>query len=133
MDRINLPTQNAVRGNGLIFMLIGFTSKSSKILPRILCKNFRHCIVLFNNRRRGYILAQIALDGVRLVPIGAHEIKKLQSAGWIFVKSNPKKSRGRPMVPNFLTCVGFAKRALGINKPFIWTPDQLYKYLNNRK
>ena len=27
------------------------------------------------------------------------------------------------------TCVGHAKQILGINKPFIWTPYQLLKYL----
>jgi hypothetical protein len=27
------------------------------------------------------------------------------------------------------TCVGHTKQLLGINKPFIWTPYQLYKYL----
>ena len=29
------------------------------------------------------------------------------------------------------TCVGHTKQILGINKPFIWTPYQLYKYLRN--
>ena len=29
------------------------------------------------------------------------------------------------------TCVGHTKQLLGINKPFIWTPYQLYKYLRN--
>jgi len=27
------------------------------------------------------------------------------------------------------TCVGHTKQLLGINRPFIWTPYQLYKYM----
>lgn len=29
------------------------------------------------------------------------------------------------------TCVGHTKQLLGINRPFIWTPYQLYKYMRN--
>ena len=28
-----------------------------------------------------------------------------------------------------LTCVSFAKRALNIRNPFIWTPDQLFRFI----
>jgi hypothetical protein len=30
------------------------------------------------------------------------------------------------------TCVGHTKQVLGINKPFIWTPYQLFKYLEKQ-
>ena len=30
------------------------------------------------------------------------------------------------------TCVGYTKQVLGISKPFIWTPYQLYRYLEKQ-
>jgi len=39
------------------------------------------------------------------------------------------KNNRKPFIPMFSTCVGFAKSIIGIYKPFIFTPKQLYKYL----
>ena len=113
-------------------MIIGFTNKTSKILPQIFCRNFRHCVVLFPTRiRTSHYLAQVGVDGIRLIRIDSLGIKKLQSAGWIFINPGKQPVKSKYYLPtiNLLTCVGFAKRALGIRNPFIWTPDQLYRYL----
>ncbi|MCL2331472.1 MAG: hypothetical protein FWC61_02910 [Proteobacteria bacterium] len=88
-----------------------------------------------------YTLIQIGIDGVRLIPVGARELRRLQRAGWEMVNVKRKMENGKLMAcnphlpftichfPSFLSCVGFAKRAAGINNPFIWTPDQLYRKL----
>lgn len=122
-------------------MLIGFSQKTSKTLARIFCRHFRHCIVLFPadtvmgmTARGTYILIQIGTDGVRLIQVGTPEIRKLKSAGWTFLAipsdTHVPQLKHHWARPGLLTCVGFAKRALGIKNPFIWTPDQLYRYLN---
>lgn len=115
-------------------MLIGFTNKSSKKLSKLFCKNFKHCAVIFKHDKK-YIFIQIALDGIKSLLISNKEIKLLQSAGWIFIKISDTniKNNKHAILPSFLTCVGFAKRAIGLHKPFIWTPDSLYKYLKNRR
>lgn len=138
-------------------MIIGFTRKTSKILARVFCKNFRHCIVIFEMARGKMILVQIGSDGVRLIPINKMGIQKLVNSGWVFVQILDKKSSQAvipagpeihctksyfyfkntisflpcPVFPsiNILTCVGFAKRATRIKNPLIWTPDALYKNL----
>jgi hypothetical protein len=105
-------------------MIIGFTSKTSSILSKLLCRKFRHCAVIFETDN-GRILAQIGMNGIRIIPVGDNEIKILESHGGVFVEAAAQNRK----TCNALTCVGFAKRALGISKPFIWTPDQLYRYL----
>jgi len=49
----------------------------------------------------------------------------------IIVKINRKTARQSLFMLN--TCVGHVKQILGINRPFIWTPYQLYKYLEKTK
>lgn len=113
-------------------MLIGFTHKTSKILPKIFCKKFKHCAVIFDLDKE-YIFVQIGKDGIRIIQIGNKEIKLLESSGWFFIKIKQepitRNTNLKIHLPNMLTCVGFAKKSLCIYKPFIWTPDQLYNYL----
>jgi hypothetical protein len=47
------------------------------------------------------------------------------------VKIDRKTARQSLFMLN--TCVGHVKQILGINRPFIWTPFQLYKYLEKTK
>jgi len=48
----------------------------------------------------------------------------------ILVKSRVRKPKRGLFMLN--TCVGYTKQILGINKPFIWTPYQLYRYLEKQ-
>lgn len=111
-------------------MIIGFTENTSKFISKLLCKRFRHCVVIFDMHDNGYILAQIATDGIKMIPIGIPELEKLKSSGWVFVNASIERANHkRRFSLNILSCVGFAKRAMGIHHPFIWTPDALYRYL----
>jgi hypothetical protein len=122
--------------------MIAFSPHSTKLFAQLFCHRFKHCCVLFPARRGEYILIQIGIDGVRLIQIGAREIKIMKSKGWAFVEIKDKKEKKTNYKTNLtilfsffpfislLTCVGFAKRALGIRAPFIWTPDALYKVLS---
>ena len=131
-------------------MIIAFTTNTSKRISRILCRHFRHCVVIFEQEPGTYILAQIGIDGVRLIPLKTRDLNKLKFAGWELLDINlacgtadhnttinrtatnhnddHKTARPHHCI-TLLTCVGFAKRALSIQNPFIWTPDQLYRYL----
>ena len=121
-------------------LIIAFTEKTTKFLPRIFCRRFRHCCVLFPFAGNKYALVQIGIDGVRVIPVDARAIRRLERAGWVIVRSKSAGQRAQVKrcdvmhqcpVPSaqFLTCVGFAKRTLGIRDPFIWTPDGLYRHL----
>jgi len=125
-------------------LLVAFTRNSNKFWARVFCRHFRHCVVLFPMDAQ-YILVQIGIDGVRLFAVDAAAIRRMKRAGWVFVKvvgadNYPPRARKRALYRaqyiaplQLLTCVGFAKRAVGIRASFIWTPDQLYKHLHHRR
>jgi hypothetical protein len=112
-------------------MIIGFTTKTSKLIPRLFCKRFRHCVVIFEpqdtNIKNRYLLVQIARDGIKIISIGTPELQKLESAGWVFIDVKiSKRQRCRSInPPGLLSCVGFAKRALSINRRQMGCTDTL--------
>ena len=106
-------------------IFIGFTTKTSAILPRFFCMLFRHCVIITDG-----VLIQVGYDGVRAFRVGSREIKKLERAGWVFLELRVESGELKYNAFQFLTCVGFAKRALGIQNPFIWTPDQLFIHVH---
>ena len=109
-------------------LIIAFTTSTTKLWPRIFCRHFRHCCVLFPETRDRFILVQIGSDGVRAMRVDARGLHRMKKNGWVLVKVKMVKNFGpRFLAFNFLSCVGFAKRAIGMRNPFIWTPDQLYK------
>lgn len=63
-------------------------------------------------------------DSVQLLSI--KDIGDIISEGYLFKVKPKDKSNGLFMLN---TCVGHVKQLLGIRKPFIWTPWQLFKYL----
>jgi len=108
-------------------IIIGFTHRTSKILPRLFCRHFRHCAVILKDKENKYILIQAGLGIRKLIVLQKRDLKILEQYGWVFVKF-PTAGASCPM-PYSTTCVGFVKRTLDIRAPFIWTPDQLYRYL----
>ena len=105
-------------------ILVGFTTKTSAVLPRFFCRNFRHCAVVVDG-----VFIQVATNGIRAFKVGKREIGKLERSGWVFVEC--KKNNDTWSGIHFLTCVGFAKRVLAIRNPFVWTPDQLFRIITH--
>jgi hypothetical protein len=103
--------------------IVRFTTKSTAEFPRFFCALFRHCTIITDG-----MLIQIASDGIKSFMVGNKEIKKLEKSGWVFMEYEIPDNQGLRM-PHILTCVGFAKKALGINNIFIWTPDQLFRFI----
>lgn len=107
-------------------LLIGFTTKTSAKWPKFFCPLFKHCVVIDDG-----ILIQVGTDRIKTFRVGKKEIKKLEENGWVFVRiqSIGHKVQNTKYGFQLLTCVGFAKRVIGIRSPFILTPDQLYRQL----
>lgn len=110
-------------------MLIGFTSKTSKLLPKLLCRKFRHCAIIWMMDDGRWMMEQfVKRNHIEKIYLYERDLKILEQHGWLFISIMPAPS-SIILHPSSFTCVSFAKRALGIRKPFIWTPDQLYRYL----
>lgn len=109
-------------------IIVGFTYKTSKFLPRIFCRKFRH-VALINPMGTNLIMYQfVRHNKIVKIKLKCRDIKILAQHGWVFI------FMPGTLVENFnkyraFTCVQLAKRALGIRAPYIQTPNALYKYL----
>lgn len=109
-------------------VIIAFAPKSSRILPNLFCKRFKHCAVVVPNSN-GFILYQfITRKHIEKIQIKPRDIKILGQYGWHFVYV--PCALHKPFPPKSLTCVNMAKYALGIRAPFIQTPRALYNAIN---
>lgn len=108
-------------------VIIAFSEKTSKILPRIICRRFRHCAPI-TPMGRGMILHQFSSPGhITKIPINIRGISRLQKQGWRFIYL-PIDAPGN-LGSHAFSCVDLSKRALRLNAPHIQTPDALYRHL----
>ena len=109
-------------------IILGFCSKTSKVLPRLICKKFRHVAVI-DVRANALIMYQFVRRGqIVKLKLGRRDIKILGQYGWVFVQVKCALPRGFDMRQAW-TCVGLAKYAVGICDWRIQTPDGLYQTL----
>jgi len=86
----------------------------------------KHCYAVMPHRGEWYAFSR-STNGIELMLVeNIYDVVDND----ILVKSKVRKpTRGLFMLN---TCVGYTKQILGINKPFIWTPYQLYRYLERQ-
>ncbi len=112
-------------------IIISFSRKTSKILPRILCRNFRHCaaIVPAAAPDAQMIMYQFVRRGnIAKIPLRARDLKILGLHGWKFIYI-PGDARFENHYLHANTCVDLTKRIAGLRNTLIQTPDALYKYI----
>ena len=106
-------------------VIIAFAPKSSKVLPNIFCKRFKHCAVIVKDKN-GFLLYQfISRNHIDIIHIKSRDIRILSTYGWRFVYVPCNLPHVFPI--KTWTCVNLAKYAIGIHAPFIQTPDGLYQ------
>lgn len=106
-------------------VIIAFAPKTSKILPNIFCRNFKHCAVLIKNKN-DFLLYQFVSHGkLDIIKIKPRDITILGMHGWRFVYVPVELVKPFPI--KTWTCVNMAKYAIGLHAPFVQTPDKLYQ------
>lgn len=111
-------------------IIIAFSGKTSKILPRVLCRRFRHCapIIPTPDIAGQMIMYQFIRHGkIAQITLNMRDIKILAAHGWQFVYLPGD-------APNMATvrawsCVGLSKHAARIHNRRILTPNGLYRFL----
>jgi hypothetical protein len=109
-------------------IIIAFAPKSSKFLPNLLCKKFKHCAVITRTGKEFIMYQFITHRHVEKIILRQRDIRILAAHGWRFVyvpcdikyDFNPNSA---------WTCVELAKYAIGIRAPWILTPYALYRYI----
>ncbi len=112
-------------------IIIAFCTRTSKVMPRIFCRHFRHCAPIVPNSgdaTRSYMLYQFVRHGnIVKIPLNMRDIKLLRNAGWVFMW---RDANVPTIIPNARTCVGLCCNMLGIKNRLILTPDDLYRALH---
>lgn len=114
--------------------LVVFHDHGYGLFRRFLRRGFRHVFVAV--RRKGYWIVLDGLSGLPVLDVAAGADDDL--AGFyrrehgftVVVLDAPRLCPRAPFM--LATCVGSAKRLLGLRAPCVVTPYQLYRYLHRR-
>lgn len=109
-------------------VIIAFAPKSSKIIPNIFCRKFKHCAVLIRQKKKFIMLQFVRRKHIEQIDLQQRDIGVLTSCGWRFIYL--PREIAHDFNPRIAwSCVDMAKRALNIKSFFIQTPYGLYKKL----
>ena len=108
---------------------IGFSTKTHKILARILCHRFKHCAPIVVTKYKCEIYQFTKRKNITVIRIKKRDLKILKAYGWLFVKYPVKDIPQKAENIQAITCVQFTKKFCGIKNITIQTPDSLLKYL----
>ena len=109
-------------------IIIAFSDKTSKILPRVLCRGLKHTAPIGVYQDKLIMYQFISTKQIKQIHLNMRDLQILRKHGWrfIYLTGNlPFKFYNK----NAKTCVQLSKQAIGINKWNIQTPNALYKYL----
>lgn len=99
---------------------------------RFLKKGYYHCFIAMDTGYRKWVLIDPVMNYTDFIVVqnGDNFIKTIANKGYTYVRIKPKFvcDRKRWHIRPF-TCVEVVKNFLGISKPFIFTPYQLYKHI----
>ncbi len=112
-------------------IIIAFSLNTSKILPRIFCRHFRHCAVIIPQigaHSELHLYQFLRRKQIARLSLKCRDINVLRGHGWRFLYIP-----GDITVPKdamrAMTCVNFTKRVIGMHAPLVQTPDALYRRL----
>ena len=106
---------------------IVFEDDSEHWWSKLLKKGIRHCF-LIKPVPNSYIIYGKSAKSFDLFTVS--DQKSIIEGNYIIESYVPKECKRSLFMLN--TCVGAVKQVVGINKPFIWTPYQLYRYLEKQ-
>jgi hypothetical protein len=115
------------------FAYVAFGGTRTRWWMRFLEKGFYHCALVIGNGREWLLIDPLIHFTDLIMMKNAPVLDILRQKGYQLVRTTPvqpplTKTQLRPY-----TCVETVKRFLGINKAKIWTPYQLFRFLNLKK
>ena len=109
-----------------MMLIIAFSKKTSKFLPKIFCRKYKHCAPIIYTHKKYILLQFVNSNKIVKIELNKLGLKLLLNAGWDFITL--KADRPNKM-KKAKTCVNFTKKFIGMKAPFIQTPYSLYKKL----
>lgn len=115
-----------------IMMIIAFSKNTSKILPHMLCRHFRHCAPIICNGHDLIMYQFIKHNHIEQIHIKSRDIAILHAHGWEFIYISPGGPVNKCNLSHVYSCVDLSKRIIGLKSIFIQTPYMLYKHINKK-
>lgn len=109
-------------------MIIAFSNKTSKILPRIFCGKFKHVAPITVNDDKLILYQFVRYGNVVKIPLLARDIEILKAHGWRFIYL-PNAQVHNVNTNRVFSCVQLAKGMIGMRCPHIQTPNALYNMI----
>ena len=113
-------------------IIIAFSENTSKLLPRILCRRFRHCAPIICNRNNLIMYQFVHRNKIEQICLRTRDIALLRAHGWHFVYLPTDIQIHDHCLLRAYSCVDLSKRAIGMKSLFIQTPLALYKKLTRK-
>ncbi len=115
------------------FAYVAFGGSPTHWWTYFLKKGFYHCFLILGNGREWCVIDPV-LHYTDLIMVKTHQIEHFfLSKGYRLVRTTPVLPKSRCFYLRPYTCVETVKRFLGVQKPFLWTPYQLFCYLSSKK
>jgi hypothetical protein len=109
-------------------IIVAFTNKTSKILPKLLCRKYKHVAPVLVDKKSMTLIQFVHRKRIVKIKLTWRDIQILKQHGWNFLYLNA--STTRQINQSAWTCVQMVKNLLGITNINIQTPYALYKYLS---
>ena len=109
-------------------IIIAFSNKTSKILPKIFCRHFRHCAPIVCTGGKLVMYQFTNIRNISEIYLNNRDISILHAYGWRFVYI-PVDIQNDFDPMRAYSCVDLSKRALGIHNICIQTPTALYEHI----
>ena len=109
-------------------IIIAFSNKTSKFLPRIFCRKFKHVAPIIMNDNKITLYQFILKGNITQIQLKMRDLKILMKHGWKFIYLN-SNARRNFNASKSITCVQFTKNIIGMRNLFVQTPYQMYKTL----
>lgn len=116
-------------------MLVVFTDQTDLWWLKFLRRGFRHCFMLlrFGDMWLSVDALSHKTEIMRIdLPDHFNLVHWLESQGETVIAVPPSEVQKKALWPAPFTCVESVKRILGIRKPFLFTPFQLYQFMTER-
>lgn len=113
-------------------IFVVFTDQTDLWWLKFLRRGFRHCFIIMRFADIWISMDALAhkTEIMRIdLPDGFNLPQWLENQGDLVIRHSPRSTVLKPLWPAFFSCVEAVKRTLGLRKPFMITPWQLYQFL----
>ena len=112
---------------------IAFGGNVTHWWTRFLKKGFYHCLLILGNGYDWYIIDPV-MHFTDFIIVKTNRIEEFfRLKGYKMITTTPTIPHKIKFFLRPYTCVETVKHFLGIQAPFIWTPYQLFCFLNKKK